>query len=209
MRKWQIAILAATVLMAESPLIGWRFSAARPTESVQREQRIISPSMSAPWFTLWNKIKASVGNDPTVKVAELDQSVSPYKITITVKERAKAEGIASLVKPRHQFGHIAVLVIVKNAGNEVAPVVPKSAQDLVNLVKSAFDGNEWYKRVETNKILGKIEVFPIFERGVIQFNNDDLSDAYGNYNGVVAEVFKEVLLEWPGGIPLLCSTDEK
>jgi hypothetical protein len=167
-----------------------------------------APSMSPPWVTLWNKFKASLGNDPAVDVSDLDQSVSPYKVTITVKEKPKAEGIASLLKPRHEFGHVAVVVIVKNAGSEVAPVVPKSAQDLVKLVKSALDGNKWYKKVETKNLVDKHLVYPIFEKRVIQFSNDDFSDFYNNYNGVVAAVFKEVLVEWPGGIPLLCSTDK-
>lgn len=167
-----------------------------------------TPSISPPWLTLWNKLKASLGNDPAVDVSDLDQSATPYKVTVTVKEKPKAEGIASLVKPRHEFGHVAVVVIVKNAGSEVVPVVPKSAQDLVKLVKSAFDGNKWYKKVETKILFGKLQVYPIFEKGVIQFANDDFSDYYDNYNGVVAAVIKEVLVEWPGGIPLLCSTEK-
>lgn len=167
-------------------------------------------SLSPPWITLWKKIKGSIGNDPLVTVEPLDQSNYPYVVRITVEGRAKAVGIASLLKPCHQLGNVSVTVEVKvKDGETVAPVIPSSADELVRQVESGFRGNEWYVEVVKKEFLGRPRVYPVFAKGVIQFKNDDFSDLYGNYNAVAAAVFSKVLVHSPGGFDLIPSTTER
>lgn len=35
------------------------------------------PQLSPPWYTLRNQIAATIGNDPSVRVSELDRSQQP------------------------------------------------------------------------------------------------------------------------------------
>jgi hypothetical protein len=169
--------------------------------------------LSPPWFTLRNELKGSIGNDPLVSVSELDQSVNPYVVHITVEGQPKATAIASLLKGRYQIGNVSVVADVKEKeGGAVAPVIPRSVEELAQQVKTALGGNRLYRDVFVEhwcrSPLFPLAVYPVFAREVIQFKNDDCSDLYGNYNAVAAAVFAKVLAQSPGGFRLLPSTAE-
>lgn len=171
-----------------------------------------STRLSPPWLTLWNEIKGSIGNDPLVNVATLDQSMNPYVVHITVEGEAKAVAIASVLQERYQFGNVSVMPQVEEkGGGPVAPVIPQSVNDLAQQVGTAFSGNRFYRDVVVKPFLvnsGPLTVYPVFAREVVQFCNDDYQDLYRNYNGVAAAVFKNVLAKSPGGFGLVPSTAE-
>ncbi len=167
--------------------------------------------LSPPWYTLWNEIKASIGNDPGVTVNPLVTSQHPFIVPITVTDNNKAVGVASIMRSQYTLGNITVVVQVKNgSGQIVQPVVPSSPDDLVNLAKTALTGNKWFVEVVKKAFSplphAPVVVYPVFSKAVIQFYNDDLSDLYNNYNNVVAFVFKDVLNPAPGGIMFYSST---
>jgi hypothetical protein len=167
-------------------------------------------TMNPPWITLWNQVRGSIGNDPRVTTTRLDQSRQPYLIRITVRDNAKAVGLASLVKRRHNFGNITVVVRIEDRqGNHVNRVVPKSPRELAGLVRSAFTRNGWYRKVLVKEFFGRLRVYAVFAKKVVQFYNDDLSDLYGNYNGVAGAVFADVLGARFGGFELICSTSKR
>jgi hypothetical protein len=164
--------------------------------------------MNPPWITLWNKTQASIGNDAGVMVAALDSSSNPYVICVTVQGLPKAVGLSSIVRPRHDFGNVKVVLEVKDDhGSPVTPVIPTSADELARSVRSALEGNRWYRDVVVKGGLGLPRVYPVFGKGVVQFFNDDLSDLHSNYNGVAAAVFAEILASACGRFGLSCSTD--
>jgi hypothetical protein len=152
----------------------------------------VQPQLSPPWYTLWNEIKASVGNDPGVKVGPLVTSSLPYIVPITVGNHDKAVALASIMALQHQFGNISVVIQVKDGdGTPVKPINPTSADQLAELVKTALDSNGWLTQVVVQPLFpgGRAIVFAVFAKAVIQFFNDDLSDLYHNYNNVVGFVF--------------------
>jgi hypothetical protein len=165
--------------------------------------------LSPPWYTLWNEIKSSIGDDPAVTVNPLNTSQNPFIVPIAVSNNDKAVGIASIISLQHQLGNISVAVQVTNAdGQIVTPVIPSSVEELVQLVQTALNGNSWFIEVIEKQIAPTlpVTVYPVFSKAVIQFYNDDLTDLYSNYNNVAAFVFKNVLNPAPGGIPLYSST---
>ena len=167
--------------------------------------------LSPPWYTLWNEIKASIGNDPDVSVGDLDTSKSPFIVPIKVNNRDKAIAIASIMTLHHQLGNVRVQVEVEDQnGNVVLPVSPSSVKALTEIFELALTKNQWFEQVVSKpRVPGSSEVvFPVFSKGVIQFFNDDLSDLYNNFNNVVAFVFRDVLNPAPGGFSVLCSTAE-
>jgi hypothetical protein len=169
--------------------------------------------LSPPWYTLWNEINSSIGNDPRVTVAPLDTSQAPYLIVIQCEERRQAISLVSLLVLNYSFGGVEVEVIVKDSDGEIVqPVVPASAHELSKWVKRAFETNHWFIEVVTRSLFpvpgSFTAVYPVFEKSVIQFYNDDLSDLFYNYNQVVAFVFRDLLQSTPGGIMLNPSTEE-
>lgn len=165
--------------------------------------------LSPSWYTLWNEIKASIGNDPDVKVNPLVTKSSPFEVPIDVTGHDKAVAIVSIMALRHQLGNITVDIQVKDEkGNVVSPETPESPEQLVEMVKKALGNNAWFVDVVAKSPFphARTIVYPVFKKDVIQFFNDDLSDLYNNYNNVVAFVFGDVLNPAPGGFSLYCST---
>ena len=171
----------------------------------------LEPELSPPWYTLRNQIAATIGNDPSVKVSELDRSQSPYLVKVTIAGLPKAQAHASIMKLFHDGGSWGLKVaIYEQGGQPVSPVVPQSAEQLAEFVRTAFANNPWFVDVHTRPLTmgGRLAVFPIFSKAVIQFPNDDIGDWYFNFNQVVAKAFGNVLEGAPGGIILSVSTDK-
>jgi hypothetical protein len=153
------------------------------------------PTLSPPWYRLYNEILYSVGRDPGVTVDPLDTSTNPYVITLHVKSPQQASALASIMIPTHTYGNVVVNVLVRDSqGNMASPASVNSTSDVTNAYVNAL---------ATNPLL--VAIFPpvatpfgqslpvIFGREVVQFFDDDLSEAYSNFNGVAATVFADVL----------------
>jgi hypothetical protein len=171
-----------------------------------------TPQLSPPWYTLWNEIKSTIGNDPGLSVSKLDTSKKPYLVKITITDFNQAQATASIMKLNYDMGDVAVEVaILDQNGQPVSPVIPQSAEQLSEFVQTAFTHNGWYVGVNMRPIQmgGPMVVFPIFSKAVIQFPNDDIGDWYFNFNEVAARAFGQVLEGMPGGIGLYPSTDNK
>jgi len=166
--------------------------------------------LSPPWYTLWNEIKATLGNAPNVEVMPLDTTVNPYVVTVKVGDHDQAVAMASITAPQYVMGNITIKMQVQdNTGAVVAPVVPKTAEDLAGMVKKALGNNPWFVGLEVRGLTpmsGTRLVYIVFKADIVQFFNDDLSDLYNNYNNVVAFCFRDVLNSAPGGIPQYPST---
>lgn len=165
--------------------------------------------LSPPWYTLWNEINASIGNDPDVTVKPLDTQQSPFIVPVQVGSHEKAEAIASILDLRHIIGNITVDVEIRDqTGTIVSPKVPQTTEELAKMMETALGGNGWFSEVIARPIYpqGPEVIYPVFKKEVIQFFNDDLSDVYSNYNNVAAFVFKDVLNGAPGGFSVYCST---
>ena len=171
----------------------------------------LEPQLSPPWYTLRNQMAATIGNDPSVRVSELDRSQQPYLVKITCPGLPQAQATASIMKLYHDGGSWGVKVqIYDQGGQPVAPLVPQSAEQLATFVRTAFANNPLFVDVHTRPLTmgGRLAVFPIFSKAVIQFPNDDIGDWYFNFNEVVAQGFRNVLEGAPGGIILSASTDK-
>ena len=167
------------------------------------------PLLSPPWYTFWNKVNSALGNDPNVSVGPLDTSSNPYVIQVSVSDQNKANALATIVQRNQVFGNVGVQVQILYQGQQAVPVAVSSAQQLAQVVQKALFNNAWLVEVQFRSLTpgSKQEVvFPIFQKAVIQFFNDDLSDYYSNFNGVVDSVFANVLNGAVAGIPLYNST---
>ena len=167
------------------------------------------PQLPPPWYALWSKINGTVGNDPGVTVYPLDTSKQPYVAPITVANNDQAVALASILMLHYHLGQVQVQVQIKNgAGTIVKPILPTSPDQLAGLVQTALGHNGWFVTVVKHPISmgGKDVVFPVFAKQVLQYPGDDLSDAYMNYNNVVAFTFRDVLQGAPGGQLLSPST---
>ena len=167
-------------------------------------------ALSPPWNTLWSKINATVGTTPGVKVSPLMQKNGGAVYVVPIQApTAQAVAIASILPPTYKLGNITVEVAVTDeAGKPVIPSVPSSADQLAEQIRIALKGNPAFMEVvlKTLPFSRRVSVFPVFTRSVVQFFNDDLSDLYSNFNGVTADVYKDVLATPTGDFQLAPST---
>lgn len=165
--------------------------------------------LSPPWYTLHHKIVNTIGADPTVHVLPLRDEGAKKYIDIVVTDPEELYPLACLVKPQHDMGNITVFVQVLDASGKVIkcewPTGCKPPDCLYMVVTKGFKNNPLFvEAIEAGSSL----VWAVIKKVVIQFWNDDLSDYYGNFNGVAENVFKEVTQEtYPGDVTLAFTTE--
>lgn len=144
-------------------------------------------TLSPPWVELFDKMEAFFAEDPEVKVLfEPDD----YTIKLLVKDQDKANALEQLLVKEHTFGNIKVNVIVVPANEPLSTI---------DLYRRAFAGNEAVSRIYTNDNPAAYQAsYIIFEKEVVQFFNDNLSDAHGVTSTLNQEIAKELFVPTPG-----------
>lgn len=170
------------------------------------------PQLSSPVFTYFNELKYSVGNDPGVTVNNLIELPldAGFLILIIVKNRKKAQALATILNLLKQFGNINIFVVVIYEGEAIEPIEEQlSPEEIQQLYKTALNTNRYFKTAEVAPFSPDTDsVFPVFSKSVIQFFNDDISDLFQNFNEVAAHVFRDVLKTTIDGTPINPSTAE-
>ncbi|MBM7692761.1 hypothetical protein JOC77_002192 [Peribacillus deserti] len=165
--------------------------------------------LSPPQFTYFNEVKNSIGKDPLVNVKEIKELPNgEYLIPVIVQGSSKARALAAILENRKHFGNIVVNTVVIVRGKTVKPLKKNfTPRQLEELFDQALNTNRYFKMAVSRSITpGTIGLFPVFSKRVIQFFNDDLSDLYNNFNGVAANVFRDVLKAEINNIPINPST---
>ena len=161
--------------------------------------------MSPPWWTVHHKITYSIGTDPTVHVLPLREEGTNMYIDVVCTDPEEAYPMASLLKPKYELGNITVFVqVLDSSGTIIKPEWPvgcKPPDCLYMVVTKALKNNPLFVQALIPKFPPDwptpphTDVVAVIKKAVIQFWNDDLSDYYGNFNGVAEDVFKEVTRE--------------
>ena len=140
--------------------------------------------LSAPWTVYTNQIKALFSQDKNVNVV-YDETNSTIKIY--VNGATKAEAIQALIPATKQFGNVEVKV-------DVIPANPEN-MSRVDLIKAAFEGNPALDDIVTGELFGQPIAYAVMKKEVVQYFNDDLSDANGICSTLFQDLAKEVFGE--------------
>ena len=169
------------------------------------------PRLSPPWESFRSELNATVGVTPGVSVSPTVETATGYTVTIKANTHARGVAIASVVAPTQTFGNVVVTVRVVGPNKEaIAGVTPTSADILAAQETRAFAGNPLFQRAVVRQALpieGSPEVvYPVFDRAVVQYFDDNIADLDNNANKVAADAFADVLDRAPGGITVNPST---
>jgi hypothetical protein len=169
---------------------------------------LLSWGTTPPWFHLDLLLKNSVGKDPCVQVG--DYLAATSSIEIQTCDEHVAAALAVILKLNYSFGRTNVTVIVHDpSGNEV-PAPTDFGSDPIAFVEeslnTALRTNIYFAGVSTSK--GFTPLFAEFKKQVIQFQDDNLSDLYGNSNYTAEDVFSQVLNSTYPGVRLGISTQD-
>lgn len=149
--------------------------------------------ISAPWVLLYKKIRAMFDQDTELEITELQQLIGTanYAFSIGSRNTAKLKAIEKILKSEYVIGNIKLFINFEYQENGDSNVITDID------IQTAFAGNPILSDVKKTDdiVIRDGMVFVLFEPEVVQFFNDDLSDYYGNYNGLAADIAKEIFVE--------------
>lgn len=107
---------------------------------------------------------------------------------IHVSDKKKADAIKAILRNK-----IEITITITILGPEENKIVGSVDKDDVSTYEAAFSGNPVFSKTVAETISGHNVKYCIFNCEVIQFWCDDVSDIYGNYNGLAEDLTREVL----------------
>jgi hypothetical protein len=145
--------------------------------------------ISAPWVTYFKEVYNLFANDANVTVDPqlTDDGNGKYHFNITSDNQKKLAALRKVLKTEIVMGNITLKINLNYTGD----TEPATLEDWVN----AFEGNPYFATTATSEAPGLDFGYAIFERDIITFFNDDLTDYCGNAHKVVADVVRDVTKE--------------
>ncbi len=172
------------------------------------------PMLSPPPFTFANKVKYTLGMDPDVTVHDIKSTGGgKHLIHIDVKNLDKLQALDTIIKSVYSLGNEEVRIQFHSVCGDssphhrsTSPVIPWTTKSVEKIINTAFRGNPLFYMTKDSNSFGHSAVNVIFQKAIVQFWNDDLSDYYSNYNEVAAFVFRQLMVSRVGNILLGAST---
>ena len=105
---------------------------------------------------------------------------SECEVTLLVKGTAKADALSKLLPTEKTFGDVTLKITVVPANEDET--------DRFTLIKRAFAGNEAVSDIIEANVFGNDMRYVLFEKEVVQYENDDISD----FNGVCSTLYQDL-----------------
>ena len=181
--------------------VGWLF--LLDLFSLSFFQPSIAPIVIPPWYTLQKKIANTFGCDPAVTVCYLETSNDGrlHTLPIVVDDRNKGTALRTIIRANFPMGNTNVATVVKNSKGELWKAIHvASGKQLQTVITAAFRRNPLFVESKPrfcSHLLFRFHgdcVGLIMKKEVVQFPNDDISEFYGNFNGVAAQVVSDLIV---------------
>jgi hypothetical protein len=143
--------------------------------------------VSPPWFTYYKKVAELFKRDDEVIPVYNDEN---KKLTLNVKNYEKAQALRRLIPETKTFGNVTVDIEIKYA---------EDGKSMDETFRAAFKNNPAFKYTFTFETSTNPIMYVVFEKSVVQYWNDDMSDP----NGITSTLYENIaddVLEAPGVI---------
>ena len=144
--------------------------------------------LAAPWTTYYRQVQAMFKHDKEIRVVYDENEIV---IKLFVDNPTKAEALTRLLPETMTFGNVSLKISVIPSNAESKKDV--EFNDAIDLIQAALDGNgavaQFYpiEYVFSNRML-----YVVFQKEVVQFFNDDLSDVRGMCSTLYANIANEL-----------------
>lgn len=143
----------------------------------------------SPWVNYYRELETLFGGDPEIRI-EFDQTEN--EVRLYVENPGKASALTKLLPPVRQYGNVILKVTVIPANG--------IAEDPADLFQTAFMGNPAFSYARASG--GSLGVpdfnYIVFANRVVQYFNDDLSDANGVRSTLYQDIARDVFGEKAG-----------
>ena len=111
-------------------------------------------------------------------------------LAIVTDSEKKGMALRTIIPVNFPFGEINVVTTVNNSkGDSWEAMILENEKQVSEVVKTAFTGNPLFAEVKSTSLPPLFQqVGLIMTKSVVQFPSDDLTDFYGNFNGVTAQL---------------------
>ena len=150
--------------------------------------------LSPPWCQRYSQIAALFKYDPEVHVIFDEDN---YEIKLYVDDDDKAAALTALLPEEYEFGNIKLKIQVVPANGEETIIDDDTPID--ELYETAFNGNGAFafaKTIHGVMLLDGI-TYVVFNKQVVQYYTDNLSDYFGNHSTLYQDIALDVFGERP------------
>lgn len=139
--------------------------------------------LSSPWQELANEFTAMFGADPDINVVFEEGENKIVKLYVDNDKKAAALEI--LLPSSKDFGNVTVYI-------EVIPANINHYDGLAEIYEQALSGNPAFSRVVTGSKGLFAMSYVMFKPEVVQFFNDELSDANGFKHTLYQDIARDI-----------------
>lgn len=149
--------------------------------------------LQPPWLEYEAKLKAMFEKDADVQIEYVS---AQEKFILRVETAKKASALQRMMPLSVVFGVVRMpICIVPSNKGEVLPACTAT----IDVATAAFEGNGAVKLIRpVSKGLFRDLVYVVFEKEVVQFPNDNLSDINGNKSTLMEAIAREVFTDAVG-----------
>lgn len=157
-------------------------------------KEIINATANRPDVSMAYRIRAVFGDDPDISI-DIDTSSSSTTMTMLVNNSKKAYSLKHLLNDEYEYGGLKLVIDVIDTGE---------AEINSELIRNAFEGNPHFKEYKDIIIMNETFHVCLFNKEVIQFQNNNGGSLHGFETRVMEDLAREVM-----PVPkLLYSTDD-
>ena len=168
---------------------------------------VAAQGLNPPWQLLQQQVAVALGADPGVRVDRLDTTTAPYRLDVHVADSTKAQALASIVKPHHDLGNLAVDIrILDFNGRQVQPLPLTTVTEVVETFHLALGSNPLFVAAFERAASPRDSVGAVFRKALLQYPSGDIGELYGNANVAAATVFGDILLVKHGNVAVVLGT---
>ena len=168
---------------------------AKKVNSNKKSQTI---KLSPPWTTVEKKIKALFNGDEDITIKPIKRLADGnLELSLEGPDACKMIALNSIMKTKYNFGNFNLNLVFKTTdGKDINPIeVDEWFDDLYGVYEDAFCSTPAVIDVKNVQPKANVADYVMieFKKEVVQFFNDDLTDYYGNWNGLYTDIAKELL----------------
>lgn len=177
------------------------------TETKPKIKKTENLRLSPPWNTIYRKITAFFKGDDEITVKPLETTGRNWIITIETPNSDKAFALENIMRTEYSFGNVSVKVKFA-VTNETAKKATILSDDLYETYLTALSSTPAVTDIKKVKNFVQDEfVIVELKKEVVQFYNDDISDYYGNWNGLYTDIAKEIFKDERGKVIFTIAAD--
>lgn len=137
--------------------------------------------LSSPWVLYYHELQAFFEKDSEVEVVFDEEET---EIKLFVDNPRKADALTQLLPAEKKFGSMEVKVTVIPANN--------LKKTKFRLIQEALDGNDAVIYFDSEDVFTNPIGYVVFDKEVVQYFTDDLSDIHGCRSTLYQDMAKEI-----------------